>query len=173
MAEPLADGPVRRTRGALWVAVAAVAAVVVVLAVVAGISAVVGDRPAAQLKHVGVAKVDGALVVYGCEDAGIGNVELQRGSGVGGVLLWSAERMAGGNALKAVPVQAEVPGYSVRELGPLDEQVALRRITDVQGANLLRSYLVFRPAALPEGTVALQNGRTQSLSSWLAASPGC
>jgi hypothetical protein len=173
VAEPPAAKPRRRTSVALWASAGVVAAIAVVLAVVVGISAIVGDRPAASLKHVAVAKVNGDLVVYGCEDAGIGTVELQRGSSVDGVLVWSAEKTAGGNALKALPVKADVPGYSVRELGPLDQQLALRRITDSRGVNLLRSYLVFRPAALAEGSVAMQNGKTQTLSSWLAATPGC
>jgi hypothetical protein len=153
-----------------------VVAIAAILAIGVGISAVVGDRPA-SLKHVGVAKVNGGLVVYACDDDGIGSVEIQRGASVDGPLVWGAERVVASGSLKMLPIATDPPGYSTRGPGlagvSLDQSFALRRLTDTRGVNLLRSYIVFRPGALAEGSIVDQKGSTQSLSSWLATTSGC
>lgn len=172
MTSEIPDPPPRRTKAVASLALGVVAAVAVSLALVVGISAIVADRPAATLRHVGVARVNGELVIYGCEDAGIGTAEVQRGGHPHGPLVWSAQH-TGGKALKVLPIRATLPGYSVRNLGGLDQTLSLRRLTDARGVNLLRSYLVFTPATLAEGSIALQNGGVQSLASWLATTKNC
>lgn len=162
-------GPTRRPFGvALKVILGATGAVIGVLALGFVLAGLLGER--ADIPPVGVAKVNGDLVVYMCRGRQVGSVEIQRGDDVDGPLVLTAHTTEGGKALRALPVRAQVPGYSIRMLEPLNEQLAVRAMTNNRGVSALRSSLVFRPAELDDGSIVTESGKTLRLAAWLANS---
>jgi hypothetical protein len=160
-----------RSSGKTIAAIAAgvLAGIAVILLVGIVLSAVLGES-SPPTTRVGIAMTGGRLVVYGCEDEGIGSAEIQVGRQPGGALAWSAAKEPGATGLRMLPLGSTAAGYTIRGSGlePRDDRVlALRSITDSRGESIDGTYLVFRPARLSEGTIIASSGRAESLSRWL------
>jgi hypothetical protein len=150
------------------IAFAAAAAVVLMLALGFLLAATLGEH--ADYPPVGVARVDGSLVVYMCRGGQVDSVEIQRGDAVDGPLVWTAHVSVPRSALRALPLHATVPGYLVRMHGPLNGQLAVRSLTNTRDVSALQNYLVFRPDEVAEGSIVIPGGKIQRLAVWLATS---
>lgn len=172
---PRLTAPTRRfPTSLLWIILSLTAAILLVLIAVAGISAFVSERPSTSQNDVGVARAHGVLSVYGCGEVGIGSVEIQQGSGVGGRLVWSAHQRRGVEPLRVLPIRSHIRGYAVRDyLEHPEQELAVRRVLNGRGASLLQNYLVFRPADLSNGSIVTTDGKIESLSAWLPNTTHC
>ncbi len=151
------------------IVVGVLAGVAVILLVGVVLSAVLGESSPPTTK-VGIAMTGGRLVVYGCEDDGIGSAEIQAGRQPGGALVWSAAKEPGATGLRMLSLGSSTAGYAIRGSGLLpgdDRVLALRSITDSHGVSIDGTYLVFRPAQLSEGTIIASSGQAEPLSRWL------
>lgn len=85
-------------------------------------------------------------------------------------------RLAGAKGSAAVPLRAEVDGYQVRQIAPLDpaKRYDVLSASDAEGRNIIASGMPFKPGELREGALLNQDGHQVQVAHWLGgAGPVC
>lgn len=149
-----------------------VATVALILVLGFLVSALVSEPGPVTKRLAGVAIEHGEVSVRTCSKHQIGVVVIQNGRRADGPTVWRATWDGSLGGRTNVPISGRVIGYEIMGLSELrpDQTYAVQQLDDTGGRGLLRSYIVFKPAEIPEGSIALSGGRIIPIGEWLASS---